>query len=482
MVGDRVDADLGAAHAAGVDGAIVLTGASDRATAEAARDPRPVAIAERLETLVLRIVRPVLAAKIAVARAAGALSRRSGRGGTSLPGKVLMRLEPGAIERLARRCPRAAPSSRRRTARRRRRRWSPRSSSAGTRLVHNRAGANMAGGVATRCSARARRRDRRRRRPLRGRRVLARPGRRAAATRARSCWQPVPRPARPLRRARDDRRPLGATVAAAPATQLVLNADDPLVADLGRDRAPGVTTSASRTTPSRCAGMQHASDAKHCRRCGRRYVYDAVYSGHLGHYRCPAAATRAPAPAVCAHRVVLDGTRSAAFALHAGGEQAASTLPLPGLYNVYNALGAAALARRPGRAARRRSSRGWRRLRPPSGAPRRSRSAVASCRSCWSRTRRAPTRCCARWCLSRASTTSSRSSTTASRTGATSPGSGTRTSSPRRAGAPRDVRGHARRRAGGAPEVRGRARRAPAASCRPRAPRSTPRCRTATAG
>ena len=53
MVGDRVDADLGAAHNAGIDGAIVLTGASDRATAEAARDPQPVGISERLETLVL---------------------------------------------------------------------------------------------------------------------------------------------------------------------------------------------------------------------------------------------------------------------------------------------------------------------------------------------------------------------------------------------------------------------------------------------
>ena len=39
MVGDRVDADLGAAHAAGIDGAVVLTGASDRELAEAARDP-----------------------------------------------------------------------------------------------------------------------------------------------------------------------------------------------------------------------------------------------------------------------------------------------------------------------------------------------------------------------------------------------------------------------------------------------------------
>ena len=53
MIGDRVDADLGAAHAAGIDGAIVLTGASDRERAEAATDPRPVAIAARLQTLVL---------------------------------------------------------------------------------------------------------------------------------------------------------------------------------------------------------------------------------------------------------------------------------------------------------------------------------------------------------------------------------------------------------------------------------------------
>ena len=53
MIGDRVDADLGAAHAAGIDGAIVLTGASDRATAEAATEPSPVAISDRLETLVL---------------------------------------------------------------------------------------------------------------------------------------------------------------------------------------------------------------------------------------------------------------------------------------------------------------------------------------------------------------------------------------------------------------------------------------------
>jgi HAD superfamily hydrolase (TIGR01450 family) len=53
MVGDRVDSDLGAAHAAGIDGATVLTGASDRASAEAAKNPSPVAISERIATLLL---------------------------------------------------------------------------------------------------------------------------------------------------------------------------------------------------------------------------------------------------------------------------------------------------------------------------------------------------------------------------------------------------------------------------------------------
>jgi glycerol 3-phosphatase-2 len=53
MIGDRLDSDLAGAAAAGLDGAIVLTGVTDRAAAEAASDPTPVAIAETLHDLVL---------------------------------------------------------------------------------------------------------------------------------------------------------------------------------------------------------------------------------------------------------------------------------------------------------------------------------------------------------------------------------------------------------------------------------------------
>jgi HAD superfamily hydrolase (TIGR01450 family) len=53
VVGDRLDADLAGAHAAGLDGAIVLSGATTRAEADAARDPAPVAVAVDLAALVL---------------------------------------------------------------------------------------------------------------------------------------------------------------------------------------------------------------------------------------------------------------------------------------------------------------------------------------------------------------------------------------------------------------------------------------------
>lgn len=53
VVGDRLDADLAGAAAAGLDGAIVLTGVTSREQAETARDPAPVAIAADLHTLVL---------------------------------------------------------------------------------------------------------------------------------------------------------------------------------------------------------------------------------------------------------------------------------------------------------------------------------------------------------------------------------------------------------------------------------------------
>ena len=215
----------------------------------------------------------------------------------------------------------------------------------GTRLVHNRAGANMAGGVASALAAAARR----------GGRVLDGD---LGLFEVDEFWLgPVVEELEPralllsnLFRDQLDRygeletiaERWAAVVGARPAgTRLVLNADDPLVADLGR--GGGALYFGVEDDAMALPDLQHASDSKHCRRCGHAYAYDTVYLAHLGRYHCPNCGRRRPGPEVAALAIELRGIRGAAFTLRSAGEERRVELPLPGLYNVYNALGAAAL-------------------------------------------------------------------------------------------------------------------------------------------
>ena len=289
----------------------------------------------------------LLGPKVMAAKAVGTLVRAAGRGGgTSLPGKVLTRLEPHAIGLLGARLEHgsaviSATNGKTTTA--------AMAASilerSGERLVHNRAGANMAGGVAAALAGASRR----------GARELDGD---FGLFEVDEFWlRAVVGELRPralllanLFRDQLDRygeleiiaeRWAEVVAAHAGATALVLNADDPLVADLGRERDAryfGVEDDALAY-----AELQHAADSKHCRRCGHPYAYDAIYLAHLGRYHCPNCGRRRPEPAVVARDVELRGIRSAAFTLHAAGEERRVELPLPGLYNVYNALGAAAL-------------------------------------------------------------------------------------------------------------------------------------------
>jgi UDP-N-acetylmuramyl tripeptide synthase len=92
------------------------------------------------------------------------------------------------------------------------------------------------------------------------------------------------------------------------------------------------------------AELQHAADSKHCRNCGHAYEYQAIYMGHLGRYRCPNCGRERPAPQVAAERVVLRGMAGSDLGLRTPAGAVDVRLPLPGLYNVYNALAATAAA------------------------------------------------------------------------------------------------------------------------------------------
>jgi UDP-N-acetylmuramyl tripeptide synthase len=79
-------------------------------------------------------------------------------------------------------------------------------------------------------------------------------------------------------------------------------------------------------------------------RCGAPYDYAAIYVGHLGDYRCPECGHERPPLDVSAADIELRGLLASRFRLVTPEGEVEIELALPGLYNVYNAVAAAALA------------------------------------------------------------------------------------------------------------------------------------------
>ncbi len=265
-----------------------------------------------------------------------------------MPGKVLLRLEPNAIDVLGSRLTRgsvliSATNGKTTTAAM----AAAILERAGLRLVHNRSGANMAGGIASTLLASAHGRE-----AIDGELGLFEVDELWLAQLA-AQLRPRVLLLGNLFRDQLDRYGELETIADSwvhtvrdvlgPDAQLVLNADDPVVADLGRG-CVGVVYFGVDDDSLALPDMAHAADAKHCRNCGAPYLFEAVYLGHLGHYSCPSCGQARPTSTVQATDVRLEGVRSARFTLHTPEGEAEIALPLPGLYNVYNALAAAALA------------------------------------------------------------------------------------------------------------------------------------------
>jgi UDP-N-acetylmuramyl tripeptide synthase len=285
-------------------------------------------------------------AKRLAARGVGALSRASGRGGgTTLPGRLLLRLDPHAIERLGAGLDRgvtllSATNGKTTTAGM----VAALLAAAGRRPVHNRAGSNMTWGIATA--------------------LLDQDGREGLFE-VDEAW--LPQVAAELDPSlvvlgnlfRDQLDRYGETEALADEwaktvaarsgrSHFALNADDPLIADLGRDpegvQRPGVVYFGIEDARQALPELQHAFDARHCRRCGQPYAYERAFVGHLGHYSCPGCGAGRPAPDVAATRIELRGMRGSSFTARTPAGELAVELPVPGLYNVYNALAAIAAA------------------------------------------------------------------------------------------------------------------------------------------
>jgi lipid II isoglutaminyl synthase (glutamine-hydrolysing) len=277
-----------------------------------------------------------------IARLVRAASRRLGRsGGTTAPGRLLLRLSPDALARMADELDEgsmlvSATNGKTTTAAM----IAAGLDRSGREVVHNRAGSNMAWGVAT---------------------ALLDVGRRPrqfGLFEVDEAWLGgVARAVEPrlvllanLFRDQLDRYGelelladrWAETVAELDGrARFVLNADDPLVADLGRGRER-VTHFGLADDSQALPEMQHAADSKHCRNCGHPYAYEAIYLGHLGRYRCPNCGRARPELDVAATRVQLEGMSGSRVELETPQGRLEMRLPLPGLYNVYNAVAAAA--------------------------------------------------------------------------------------------------------------------------------------------
>ena len=285
----------------------------------------------------------MIRAKAALARSVGRLSRATGRGGgTTLPGRLLLRLDPDAIDKLGGGFPEgstliSATNGKTTTASM----LATILQAAGRDPVHNRAGSNMTWGVATA--------------------LLEQKGDEGLFE-VDEAWLPEvagrlqPKTILLGNLFRDQLDRYGETetladawaamaVSSAGSTAFVLNADDPLVADIGRFSGERTSYFGIDDASQAVEELQHASDAKQCRVCGGPLVYESAFVGHLGHYSCPSCGLERPRPDVSATEVKLLGMDGLEATIEAGPERARLILPLPGLYNLYNALAAIATAR-----------------------------------------------------------------------------------------------------------------------------------------
>ncbi|HJQ49825.1 MAG TPA: MurT ligase domain-containing protein [Gaiellaceae bacterium] len=286
--------------------------------------------------------RPPLALEIALARGVAALSRGVGvGGGTTIPGKLLSELDRNAVDRLAARLEGgtavvSATNGKTTTTAMAAEILRPRHE-----LAHNAAGANLVSGVASAL---------------------------LSAGDADLGLFEVDEAALPelVRRLRPRAVCLGnlfrdqldrygelellaerwrGAVASLPAdAKLVYNADDPQLAAVSEVHPSSIAFGLDDPRLAR-PSLQHAADSKYCVRCGTPYEYAAAYVGHLGDYRCPRGDHARPPLEIAARDIAIHGLERASFRLDTPEGSRSVELALPGLYNVYNAVAAAALAR-----------------------------------------------------------------------------------------------------------------------------------------
>ncbi len=292
---------------------------------------------------------PRLSLAIGSAHAVSSLSRRFGLGGgTAAPGRVASTMDPRALEKLSGRFSQGAvvvagTNGKTTTARL----LAEILTADGRRVVHNRAGANLVGGIVSTLAAASR--------------VSARGDAGIAVLETDEAALPeVLSRTRPglvvltnLFRDQLDRygevdsvlgRWRAALAELSDETTVLANGDDPSLVMLTDSLKATRVLFGIKDSRHRLDAVPHAAEVIGCPDCGEPFTYSEIYVGHLGSWRCEACGISRPPLGFAASAVELWSQDFQTMNLAGRDEEFRVEVGLPGLYNSYNVVAAAAAA------------------------------------------------------------------------------------------------------------------------------------------
>ena len=126
-----------------------------------------------------------------------------------------------------------------------------------------------------------------------------------------------------------------------PNAVVCINADDSLSVSM-KDEIPNKVVFYGVETEIYKNRVEEVSDAPYCIKCKTEYVYDYVTYGHLGGFRCPNCGYHRPQTEVSVEKVLESTPDSSTILLNLNGSEYQATINLPGGYNIYNAMATAA--------------------------------------------------------------------------------------------------------------------------------------------
>lgn len=131
-------------------------------------------------------------------------------------------------------------------------------------------------------------------------------------------------------------------ISGTPDSLLCLNADCSLTASLALDLPNKVRWFGIEKGAAASHGKTELSDASHCIRCKTEYEYDYISYGHLGGFRCPKCGYARHKADYAVTDIVEQGINGSTVVMDMDGEKRIVSINLPAMYNIYNAVGAAA--------------------------------------------------------------------------------------------------------------------------------------------